>query len=83
MNLFLSPHFTHFTDVYPLVSTKEGAATTIYLATDKEYVPRYPGMYWYRMSLRGANRLVEDATARAVIWDQMAVETGLSDALKL
>ncbi|KAH8818925.1 hypothetical protein DL96DRAFT_375683 [Flagelloscypha sp. PMI_526] len=65
------------------VSTAEGAATAVYLATDKDYVPRHSGFYWYRMGLRGANRLVEDEKTRALVWDQMAVEAKLREDLKL
>ncbi|KAH8824772.1 hypothetical protein DL96DRAFT_143948 [Flagelloscypha sp. PMI_526] len=65
------------------VSTAEGAATAVYLATDKDYVPRHSGLYWYRMGLRGANRLVEDEKTRALVWDQMAVEAKLTEELKL
>ncbi|KAH8818926.1 hypothetical protein DL96DRAFT_375851 [Flagelloscypha sp. PMI_526] len=66
-----------------IVSTEQGAATAVYLATNKDFVPRYSGLYWYRMSLRGANRLVEDEKTRSLVWDQMAVESKLREDLKL
>ncbi|KAH8824812.1 hypothetical protein DL96DRAFT_1610932 [Flagelloscypha sp. PMI_526] len=65
------------------VPPTEGAATGVYLAIDQDYVPHHAGLYWYRMGIRGANRSVEDANTRAIVWDRMADETKLIDSLRL
>ncbi|KAH8834284.1 hypothetical protein DL96DRAFT_1676453 [Flagelloscypha sp. PMI_526] len=63
-------------------STTEGAATAIHLCVSDD-AAKTPGLYWHHMSVTGTNRIVEDASLRKLIFDQMAVEAGLEDHLRL
>ncbi|KAH8824516.1 hypothetical protein DL96DRAFT_1614306 [Flagelloscypha sp. PMI_526] len=64
------------------ISTTEGAATAIHLAVS-DAAAKNPGLYWYRMSISGPNRLVENAQNRKLIFDQLALDADLEENLRL
>ncbi|KAH8834300.1 hypothetical protein DL96DRAFT_1676465 [Flagelloscypha sp. PMI_526] len=64
------------------ISTTEGAATGIHLCVS-DSAARTPGLYWHHMQVAGANRVVEDTRHRKWIFDHLAFEAELEDALKL
>ncbi|KAH8834011.1 hypothetical protein DL96DRAFT_1456474, partial [Flagelloscypha sp. PMI_526] len=72
-----APHQTFY-----LVTTTEGAATALHLASSDEPANN-PGGYWYRMKLSAPNRLAEDVEVSKMIFDQMAAESGLDEHLRL
>ncbi|KAH8834299.1 hypothetical protein DL96DRAFT_489296 [Flagelloscypha sp. PMI_526] len=64
------------------ISTTEGAATGIHLCIS-DSAAKTPGLYWHHMQAVAANRVVEDKQHCKLIFDQMAVEAELEEALKL
>ncbi|KAH8826357.1 hypothetical protein DL96DRAFT_1607766 [Flagelloscypha sp. PMI_526] len=64
------------------ISTTEGAATAIHLAVS-DAATQSPGRYWYRMSVYGPNRLVEDAQNRKLIFDQLASDADLEENFRV
>ncbi|KAH8831643.1 hypothetical protein DL96DRAFT_1812465 [Flagelloscypha sp. PMI_526] len=64
------------------ISTTEGAATGIHLAVS-DAAAKTPGMYWNRMVIVGPNRLVEDVETRKLVFDQLAIESELDEALRV
>ncbi|KAH8823995.1 hypothetical protein DL96DRAFT_1683123 [Flagelloscypha sp. PMI_526] len=64
------------------VSTEEGAATGIFLATSKT-AAMTPGTYWHCMETACPNPLTADSEKRKPIFDQLAIEAGLEEELRL
>ncbi|KAH8826356.1 hypothetical protein DL96DRAFT_1529754 [Flagelloscypha sp. PMI_526] len=62
--------------------TTEGAATGIHLAVS-DAAAKNPGLYWYRMSVSGPNRLVEAVQNRKLVFDQLAVDAGLEENFRV
>ncbi|KAH8824717.1 hypothetical protein DL96DRAFT_1614806 [Flagelloscypha sp. PMI_526] len=64
------------------IPTTEGAATGIHLAVSEDAAKK-PGYYWWRKSVVGPNPVVQNTEVNRLVFDQLAVECGLKEALKI